>query len=303
MAPIDVVQAQAEAATRRQALAQAEASAQTAELALKRLIVDGPQDPLWRSHLEPTDRPAFVPISVDPDAAVSRALSTRTDLTAARKQLQANEVTIAYLRNLALPALDLVGGYGLQGLGGTQFLRQGTGIGGTIVGTVPGGFGDALSNLRNADYPSWNVGVSISYPIAGSQADADVARARILRTQTRAQIKALELEVATEVSGAGLQVRSNIKRVEASTAARGLAEKRLDAEQSKFEVGLSTNFFVVQAQRDLADVQNAELRALLDYQKSLVEFERSQESSLSGAGIVVITTGTGTGTAQTTTAR
>ena len=61
-------------------------------------------------------------------------------------------------------------------------------------------------------------------------------------------------------------------------AARELAEKRLEAEQSKFEVGMSTNFFVVQAQRDLRDAQNAELRALADYRKSLVVFERVQEA-------------------------
>jgi outer membrane protein len=85
-------------------------------------------------------------------------------------------------------------------------------------------------------------------------------------------------------------VQSNLKRVEAATAARELALRRLEAESSKFEVGLSTNFFVVQAQRDLADAQNAELRAQLDYRQSLVEFERSQETSLTNAGITLVNT-------------
>ena len=56
---------------------------------------------------------------------------------------------------------------------------------------------------------------------------------------------------------------------------------QLEAEQSKFEVGMSTNYFVVQAQRDLADAQNNELRAILNYRKSLVELERLQQTSLS----------------------
>ena len=99
-----------------------------------------------------------------------------------------------------------------------------------------------------------------------------------------ARLRALELQVATEVTNAALSVQSNLKRVEAAVAARELAEKRLEAEQSKFEVGMSTNFFVVQAQRDLRDAQNAELRALADYRKSLVIFERVQEAPSGGGG-------------------
>jgi outer membrane protein len=68
-------------------------------------------------------------------------------------------------------------------------------------------------------------------------------------------------------------------------AARELAEKRLEAEQSRFEVGMTVNFFVVQAQRDLRDAQNAELRALADYRKSLVVFERVQEAPGGGGGV------------------
>ena len=73
------------------------------------------------------------------------------------------------------------------------------------------------------------------------------------------RIRALEVQIAAEVTNAALTVQSNLKRVEAATAARELAQKRLEAEQSKFEVGMTTNFFVVQAQRDLRDA--AEHRA------------------------------------------
>jgi outer membrane protein TolC len=288
LAPIDIVEAEAEAASRQQELAQAEAAAQTAQLALKRLIVDGPGDPLWRTTITPTDRPVFLPVTVDPDRAVRRALSERQDLQQARTQLQANDVTLRYLKDQTLPGVDLVGGYSLQGLGGTQFIRSGSGIGSSIIGTIPGGFGDALSAIRSADFPTWNIGLSVSYPLFGSRADADYARARVQRDQTQAQIRALELTVATEVTNAALQVQANLRRVEAATAARALAARRLEAEQSKFEVGLSTNFFVVQAQRDLATAQNVELGARLDYQKSQVEFERSQATSLSRAGITVV---------------
>jgi outer membrane protein TolC len=92
-----------------------------------------------------------------------------------------------------------------------------------------------------------------------------------------------------------------LKRYEAAQTATGLAKTRLDAEQSRFEVGLSTNFFVVQAQRDLATAQNTELRALLDYRKAQVDFERSQEApSVRGSGVTAIQAAGGGGATATT---
>lgn len=297
LAPIDVVQAEAEAATRRQTLAQAEATWRTAELALKRLIVSGTEDPLWRARLVPVDRPTFTAEPIDLAGAVRKALQERTDLIQARRQLETNDVNLDQLVNQTLPALDLSASFGLSGLGGTQFERRG--LGGSISHIVPGGYVDALSNIKDFDAPNWNIALSLSYPIGTSAADANVARARLQLQQTQAQLKALELRVATEVTNAALQIESNLKRVEAARAARELVQKRLEAEQSKFEVGLSTNFFVVQAQRDLADAEHAELRALLDYRRSLVDFERVQETALSGSGVSVISGG---GSGGTTTA-
>jgi outer membrane protein TolC len=176
--------------------------------------------------------------------------------------------------------------YGLSGLGGPQFVRSG--LGGAISQTVPGGYSQALGNIRGFDAPNWSVALNLSYPIGTSAADAGLARAKLQVQQTQAQIRQLELNVATEVTNTALAVESNLKRVEAASAARELAQRRLEAEQSKFEVGMSTNYFVVQAQRDLRDAQNIELRTLLDYRKSLVDFERVQETSLARAGITII---------------
>ena len=84
------------------------------------------------------------------EGAVRKALDTRTDLAQARKTLEGNDVTLRLLNNQTLPALDLTANYGAQGLGGTQFIRQGSGLGSTIVGTIPGGYGNAF---RHADRP------------------------------------------------------------------------------------------------------------------------------------------------------
>ena len=286
LAPLDIVQAQAEAATRRQNLAAAEAAAQTAEIALKRFLVSGTDDPLWRQTIRPVDLPSLAPPPADVEGAVRRGLGERTDIINARRGLDTSDINIRYFKDLSMPAVDLTASYGAQGLGGPVLARTGTGIGSEATGAiaVPGGYVDALTILRDRQYPNWNVSVNMSYPLFGSQAEAQHARARLQRNQSMTRIRALEVQIAAEITNAALTVQSNLKRVEAATAARELAQKRLEAEQSKFDVGMTTNFFVVQAQRDLRDAQNTELRALADYRKSLVNFERAQQAPAGGGG-------------------
>ena len=190
------------------------------------------------------------------------------------------------LRNDTLPGLDVVGSYQLQGQGGTRFNRAG--LGGSVLQVVPGGYGDAIDQLIDTNFPTWTVQLQFSYPIGRSAAEAAFARGRLELQQTDAQLRQLELQVATEVTNAGLQLGSIQQRIEAATVARDLAEQQLEAEVTKFEVGTTTSFFVVQAQRDLATAQDTELRAILDYQKALIEFERAQETSLNRSGISIV---------------
>jgi outer membrane protein TolC len=294
LAPLDVVQAQAEEANRRQAVATTSAARRTAELALKRLIVNGTDDPFWSASIEPVDRPTYSTETIDVAAAVLKALSARTDIETSRRQLQSNDISLRNLGDQQLPALDLTATYGMAGVGGPTFVRSSGQLGGAITETIPSGYADALRILRDRDAPTWNFAVSFSYPIGASAAEANLARARLQRQQTVAQSRALELQIATEVTNAALQVESNRERLQAAIAARELAERRLEAEQSRFEVGLTTNFFVVQGQRDLRDAQNAELRSLLDYRRAQVDFERVQEVPTGGgSGITLIQAGGG----------
>ena len=288
MAPIDVVQAQSQAATQRQNLVVAQASMRTTEIALKRLLVSGTQDPLWNSTIDPVDRPEFQPEAVDVEAAIRRALSQRTDVAIAKKNLESNDITLSYLRNQTLPQADLVALYGATGLGGTQLITSGTGVNRTVIGQIPGGYSDALSTLFARDYPRWQVTLNFSYPLGQSVQKAAIARARVQQSQIDAQLKQMELQVATDVTNAAINLQSNAERVQAAQAARELADRQLEAENSKFEVGMSTNYNVVQSQRDLATARNNELLAILNYRKSLVEFDRLQQTTLGAAGITVI---------------
>ena len=289
LAPIDIVQAQSEAAARRQTLAQAEQDRQTAELNLKRLIVNGTSDELWSAALNPVDEPSFGFTPVDVEAAVRTALDQRTDITRARRQRDINGINLRALRNNTLPGLDIVGNYQLQGQGGTRFNRAG--LGGSVTTVIPGGYADAIDQLIDTNFPTWTVQLQFSYPIGRSAAEAAYARGRLELQQTDAQLRQLELQVATEVTNAALQLGSIQQRIEAAIAARELAQQQLEAEETKFEVGTTTSFFVVQAQRDLATAQDAELRAILDYQKALIEFERAQETSLNRSGISIVGAG------------
>jgi outer membrane protein len=288
MAPIDVIQAQSQAAAQRQNLAIAQGTLRTNELILKRLIVSGTQDPNWLSAIDPSDRPDFVPVQVNVEDAVRRALSARTDLAQVKKNLEVNNVTLKYLRNQTLPQADFSARYGLVGQGGTQFITTGSGINRIVTGEIPGGYGDALSTLFNRAYPTWTFAINVSYPLGTSSQEATYARAQLQSNQVEAQIRQIELQIATDVTNAATQVQNNVERVQAAQAAREFAQRQREAEQSKFEVGMSTNYFVVQSQRDLATAQNAELQAILAYRRSVVELERLQQTSTTSSNITIV---------------
>jgi len=299
MAPIDVVTAQSQAATAKQNLVVAQSTMRTAELALKRLIVGGTSDPNWAVRLDPVDRPQFSPQTFDIEGAVRRALAERTDLEIVKKDTEMNDVTLKFLQDQMKPQADLVATYGVVGLGGTQLIKSGTNVNNTVItGTVPGGYADALSPLFRNDFPRWTVQMNFSYPLGLSAQQANVARARVQLNQAQAQIKQVELQVATDVTNAVLTAQSNTERVQAAQAARELAQQTMEAEKSKFEVGMSTNYNVIQTQRDLATAQNNELQAILNYRKSLVELERLQQTTLTTLNITVLSATGGTTTAR-----
>ena len=279
MAPIDVVQAQAEEATRRQQLVSAQATLRNNELALKRLIVAGTDDDLWRATIVPSDRPTVAAQEVDLEAAVRTALSRRTDLAVTKKNLEASDVTLKAMHNLTLPNLSLVGSMNLAGQAGSvQDRPDPLNPGQLIRSPLAGTYWTTLQRISTLDAPTWSLQMRFDYPIGTTSQKANFARQQLLRRQTEASLKTTELTIATEVTAAALAVRNSLEAMQAAAAARELSDRRLEAAQSKFEVGMATNFEVVQAQRDLADARNRELREQLNYQRALVDFQRVQVS-------------------------
>jgi outer membrane protein len=204
--------------------------------------------------------------------------------------LKISDINLQQQVDQTKPQLNLTANYGLQGLGGTIYNFTGgpdpiTGI--RPFTTTPSGYFDALQNIGSLTAPTLTVGFSFAYPLGKSAQEATVARSKLSLEQSQANLKALQLQIATDVANAALTVQSSLESVQASKKARELAQDKLNAMQSKFEVGMSTNYEVVQAQRDFADAQNNELRALLNYRKALVNFETVQTVGTRGVGAAV----------------
>ena len=105
---------------------------------------------------------------------------------------------------------------------------------------------------------------------------ANLARAKLTLDQSRISLKVSELGVATDVTNAGLAVRGGYNSLQAATVSRQLAQETADAEKSKFDVGLSTNYNVVQTLNDLNTARLTELTAMITYIKAVIEYERIQ---------------------------
>ena len=277
--PIDAVEAEAEVAQREEGVILGEAQIATAEDALRTLVYDPSAVDFWTLRIEPADLPPFAPAVVDVDAAVRSALERRSDLQQSRKGLEAADVNLRYFRNETLPDVMASVDYGLTGLGGTQFVR-GAGFPGPVIGRSERSFATVLGDLFGHDFPSWTASLSVSYPLGTTPQQAGLARARLQYSQQQTQLRNAELLVAAQVREAGRQVLTNQRRIDTTTVSRRLAERRLEAEQRKLGAGTSTSFFVFQAQRDLAQARNNELRATIDYHRSIVDFETVQEAPL-----------------------
>jgi len=276
--PLDLVAAEAEVAADREQLIIAETSVRQGEDQLRTQIFDTSDPSVWTVKIDPIDPPPLGLASPDLDAAVANALRDRADLGRARKDIDNAQVGVKFTSNQRLPDVRLNASYLASGLGGTQVLRTG-GFPGAITGS--GGvtdFGSVLNQLITGRYSTWAVGLSVSYPIGQASEEANYARAKLEHVQSQGRLKSAESRAVQQVRDAWWKIDMNAKRIETTRAARELAEQRLDAERKRLDVGISTSFLVIQAQRDLAQARTSELSATLAYDLALVDFEALQQA-------------------------
>jgi outer membrane protein len=287
MAPIDIVEAQSEVARNEEAVIVAESGIGQAEDRLRALIFNPSSPDFWDVRIEPTDTVPYNTQTVDVTGAVRHALDRRTDARLARTSLSRSEISIKFFHNQTLPEINAQASYASNAVGGTvlsPLTSFPVGGGGLIDRSIVSerGFGSVLGDVVTNAFPAWSYGVSVTYPLGTTPAQANLARAKLQFSQANTEMRNLELQIATEVRDAARQVVTNGKRVDSARAARELASRRLEAEEKKFAAGIQISFFVFQAQRDLAQARTSEIRATADYNKSLVDFEAVQETSLTG---------------------
>jgi outer membrane protein len=281
LAPIDILEAQAEVSSNEEAVINAESRIRSVEDQLRALIMNPNQTDFWTMRLEPTEQPAMSPTPIDIEAAVQNALAHRTDLAEVRKRMDTTDINLAYARDQKMPAVDLSANYNTVGVAGTQFqFAPGGGFPPTVASQTQRSFTDALRDVFGNQFKTWSVQVNVSYPIGTSAADAALAATRLQKQQEQTTLREIEMQIATSVRDAGRQVSTNLKRVEATRNARDFAQKRYDAEQKRMAVGLSTTFQLFQAQRDLSRQRQNELSAIIDYNRALVNFRAVQSVPL-----------------------
>lgn len=307
--PIDLRSTEAALESRKGDVVLALQGITTAENVLKGLLIKEQNDKLWNSEISPTDEPLPTQQQgFNLEDATRLALKNRPELDQMRLQQEQKQIDIDFFKNQTKPQLDLLGFYTNNGLagspapvsvnpGGFDTTTQGlidnlnaalsnlnlpafnpTPPVATTSGGVParfqGGYFQALGNLFGQDFKTYQFGVRLSFPWKNRTAEGNLGRSLAEARQLDARQRQLVQSVQIDVRNALQAVEASRQRFEAARAAKIAAEAQLAGEQEKFRAGLSSNFFVLQRQTDLAIAEGTEVRALTDYNKALADLQR-----------------------------
>lgn len=258
-APVEVTQAEAQEAARVGDVIQADKAVRDAEDQLK-VVLNIPARGSWGQSIQPTDRPPFEVKSLKLEEAIRMALENRYEFKSARLDIENKELTTRLTRSQLLPDLAFTGNVSTNALDNN----------------VSGPVGDMFSS----NFLGYSVGVLLTVPLGNQGPQATYLKAKLAVDQARTSLKNLELQITQQVREGVRRVDASAKLVEASRAARVLAEEQLRVEQRRLEAGVTTTFNVLSFQRDLAVAQANEVRAISDYNKSLANLEKVQGTVL-----------------------
>lgn len=282
LAPIEIVRAEAEVARSQQELTQAETQVLQQETILKNYVSrTGVMSPsVADARIVPTDRLSIPDVeSVRPiQDLVSTAIENRPELAQTQLQIENAKISLEGSRNLLLPSLDLVAGAQNNGLAGqvntlplpgdVQFTRQAN-------AAFIGNLGSVWSQILSRNYPDYSIGFQLTVPLRNRAAQADVVRDQLTLRQAELRQRQELNQIRVDVQNALIGLQQSRARFQAAQKSRVLQEQTLDAEQKKYALGASTIFFVIQAQRDLAQAQAAEVTALTAYNRARVSLDRA----------------------------
>ncbi|HJQ24276.1 MAG TPA: TolC family protein [Blastocatellia bacterium] len=307
-APIDLRSTEAALEQRKGDVITALQNITTAENVLKSLIIQKQDDKLWTAVITPTDEPQATAQNFNLDEATRLALTNRPELEQMRLQTEQNRIDVKFYENQTKPQVDLVGFYSNTGLAGTPSTRAITGgfgtfdqgiitnlnsalsalnlplfnplapvdttVGASVPDRFDGGYFQSLRNLFSQDFKTYQFGVRFSFPWRNRTAEGNLGRALASGRQLDARQRQVVQTVQVDVRNALQAVEAARRRYEAAHAGALAANAQYQGELEKFRAGLSTNFFVLQRQTDLATAQGNEVRSLTDYNKALADLQR-----------------------------
>ena len=280
-APIEIVTAQAQVASREAEILAAEVQVRNMEDRLKNIInlaADTPGSGIVR--IIPKDSPSYEQKEISLDEALAIAMENRPDLMSSRIGLKNTEIDLDFAKNQTLPELSLQASYWSPGVSGDQLIYPPGIPFGDPIDVIPGGVGDSFKDVFGFKYKNWSIDLTLNVPLSNFLSKAALARAKVNLEQARLQLKNQEQTIFTDLKIAVRNVETNFKRIQALKIARELAEKQLEAEEEKLKVGLTTNYQVLSIQRDLSSQRTQEISAIIDYNLSLAALNRDMGISL-----------------------
>jgi outer membrane protein TolC len=288
LAPIEILNAETVVAQREADILQAEALIRSSQDVLQSILnLSGEGN--FSAKIVPGDRPEFVRKSVSLENALATALSLRPDLKIRKKDIETKELNFSVAKNQMLPDLNFQFSYWSPGISGDRLLYlDDNPFTGVVIGTEEGSYFDSLSDAFKFLYRNWSVGLTLTIPVSNFISRAAYAQARLELDKSLLELDETRKQVFLEVRDSVREIETNAKRVEAYRLASRLAERRLQAEEKKLEVGLTTNYFVLQFQEELANARSQEIKALVDYYLSWAKLERATGMSLEKRNIKIM---------------
>ncbi len=286
LAPIEITQAEANVASNVELTIRGKETVANAEDNLRRLLAYPKDDSIWSHTIIPTEEPVQEARAVELEAAIAKGLEARPEVLEARAAFQNSALGERAARNGARHQLDLTAGVTPSGNNLIDVVSPGPdGIPGNTDDFLTAGLGESLKEIPKFNNYAWTLGLSYAVPIGNRAAKANYAIARLEREKQEISVQNTEDLIRVDVRTAVRAVESGYERVVAARKNVELQTKKLNAEQKKFDNGMSTSFEVFTFQTDLRNAQLSLIQALLDYNKSLADLERAKGTLLESKGL------------------
>jgi outer membrane protein TolC len=280
---IEVTRAAAEVSSTKEDLLIAQTNVAQQETVLKNALSRNGVANAWLDdvHIVPLDH-IVVPESevFKPTAElIQQAVENRPEVEQTRVNLESSKINLVGTRNFLLPTLQAFLDINDNGLtGDPNYL--GTVLSGPPPGYLVGGYGNALGQIFRRNFPSYTAGFQLNIPLRNRAAQADYVADQLTLRTSELQLQKTLNQVRVDVKNAVIGLQQARARYETAVATRVLAQQTLDAEQNRFKFGESTIALVVQAQRDLATDQSAEVQAMANYTHAKTAFDEAVGQTL-----------------------